>query len=130
SDAATTRAPPRRPLRLAWLVANPALLPRHTAPILEEAGYDVISAYDGDEGVRLALARRPDLIMSDLEMPKRDGYALCKELKQDPRTASIPILLCSAMGEAHDLERGFDAGADDYLVKPVVAADPASRVLA
>src|SRR5262249_4837138 len=128
SDAATTRAPPRRPLRLAWLVANPALLPRHTAPILEEAGYDVISAYDGDEGLRLALSRRPDLVMSDLEMPKRDGYSLCKELKQDRRTASIPVLLCSAMGEAADLEKGFDAGADDYLVKPVLPEELITRV--
>src|SRR5262249_51154177 len=128
SDAATTRAPPRRPLRLAWLVANPALLPRHTAPILEEAGYDVISAYDGDEGLRLALSRRPDLVMSDLEMPKRDGYSLCKELKQDRRTVSVRVVLCWAMGEAADLEKGFDAGADDYLVKPVVPEELVTRV--
>jgi CheY-like chemotaxis protein/class 3 adenylate cyclase len=116
----------RRPLVL--LVDDSSLIHRHTAPILEAAGYEVLSAYDGDEGLRLALSRRPDLVITDLEMPGRDGYALCRTLKEDPRTGSIPVVLCSALGQAHDLERGFDVGADDYLVKPVVPEELESRV--
>jgi CheY-like chemotaxis protein/class 3 adenylate cyclase len=127
-DIAMTLETATRSRPLVLVVDDSTLIHRHTAPILEEAGYDVVSAYDGEEGLRLALGRRPDLVMSDLEMPKRDGYSLCKELKQDRRTASIPVLLCSAMGEAADLEKGFDAGADDYLVKPVVPEELVTRV--
>ena len=127
-DIAMTLETATRQRPLVLIVDDSTLIHRHTAPILEEAGHDVISAYDGEEGLRLARARRPDLVMSDLEMPVRDGYSLCKELKSDRRTASIPVLLCSAMGEAADLEKGFDAGADDYLVKPVVPEELVTRV--
>src|SRR5690606_27864561 len=105
-----------RARRLVLLADDSPLIHHPTVPILEEDGYEVRSAYDGTEAVALACATPPDLVITDVEMPGLDGYGVCKALKDDPRTAHVPVLICSSLGEAADLERGFDAGADDYLV--------------
>ncbi len=122
---ATTRAK-----RLILLADDSPLIHRHTVPILEDDGYEVRSAYDGAEALVLARAHQPDLVITDVEMPKLDGYGVCKALKEDPITAHLPVLICSSLGEAADLERGFDAGADDYLVKPVIPEELSTRVRA
>ncbi|MBS1118938.1 MAG: adenylate/guanylate cyclase [Deltaproteobacteria bacterium] len=122
---ATTRAK-----RLILLADDSPLIHRHTVPILEDDGYEVRSAYDGAEAITLARAHQPDLVITDVEMPKLDGYGVCKALKNDPATAHVPVLICSSLGEATDLERGFDAGADDYLVKPVIPEELSTRVRA
>ncbi|MCP4449643.1 MAG: response regulator [Myxococcales bacterium] len=116
-----------RAKRLILIVDDSQLIHSLTPPILEEAGYEVASAYDGAEGLKLARERRPDLIISDVEMPKMDGYELCRLVKEDPNTAHIPVLISSTLGESQDLERGFDAGADDYMVKPVIAVELLTR---
>jgi CheY-like chemotaxis protein len=122
---ATTRA-----RKLILLADDSPLIHRHTVPILEDEGYEVRSAADGAEARELARALCPDLVITDVEMPGLDGYALCKALKSDPASAHVPVLICSSLGEAADLERGFDAGADDYLVKPVLAEELSTRVRA
>ena len=122
---ATTRAK-----RLIVLADDSPMIHRHTLPILEDDGYEVRSAYDGVEALVLVRAHQPDLVITDVEMPKLDGYGVCKALKQDPTTAHLPVLICSSLGEATDLERGFDAGADDYLVKPVIPEELSTRVRA
>ncbi|MBA3392116.1 MAG: response regulator [Deltaproteobacteria bacterium] len=122
---ATTRAK-----KLIILADDSPLIHRHTVPILEDDGYDVISANDGAEAVELAKLHKPDLVITDVEMPKLDGYGVCKALKGDPASAHVPVLICSTLGEAADLERGFDAGADDYLVKPVIPEELSTRVRA
>ncbi len=122
---ATTRAK-----KLILLADDSPLIHRHTVPILEDDGYEVRSAYDGAEAIELARAHQPDLVITDVEMPKLDGYGVCKALKDDPATAHVPVLICSSLGEATDLERGFDAGADDYLVKPVIPEELSTRVRA
>lgn len=122
---ATTRAK-----KLVLLADDSPLIHRHTTPILEDEGYEVLAAYDGDEALALAQLHHPDLVITDVEMPRRDGYAVCKALKADPATAHLPVLICSSLGEAADLERGFDAGADDYLVKPVLPEELSTRVRA
>ena len=115
--------------RLRILLADDsALIHRHTLPILEEAGYDVVEAFDGKEALELFRRDPPDLLLTDVEMPFVDGYDLCRSAKADIETAHIPVVMCSSLGEAADLERGFDAGADDYLVKPVVPEDLVSRL--
>ncbi len=121
----TTRAK-----RLIVLADDSPLIHRHTVPILEDDGYEVVSAYDGEEAIALARAQRPDLVITDVEMPKLDGYGVCKALKSDPGMAHVPVLICSSLGQATDLERGFDAGADDYLVKPVIPEELSTRVRA
>lgn len=110
------------------LVDDSPLIHRHTVPILEDAGYEVLSARDGAEGLALVRERRVDLVITDVEMPRMDGYELCRSIKSDPRTAHLPVLISSTLGEAADLERGFDAGADDYLVKPVLPEELTTRV--
>jgi adenylate cyclase len=110
------------------LVDDSPLIHRHTVPILEDAGYEVLAAHDGAEGLALVQSRRVDLVITDVEMPAMDGYALCKAIKSDAATAHLPVLISSTLGEAADLERGFDAGADDYLVKPVLPEELQTRV--
>ena len=122
---ATTRAK-----KLVVLADDSSLIHRHTVPILEEGGYEVVSAHDGVEALEVIRARRPDLVITDVEMPRLDGYGVCKALKEDEDTAHLPVLICSTLGEAADLERGFDAGADDYLVKPVIPEELLTRVRA
>ncbi|HET9627424.1 MAG TPA: response regulator [Kofleriaceae bacterium] len=122
---ATTRAK-----KLILLADDSPLIHRHTVPILEDEGYDVRSAHDGAEAIALARQIAPDLVITDVEMPEVDGYGVCKALKADPATAHVPVLICSSLGEAADLERGFDAGADDYLVKPVLPEELSTRVRA
>ncbi len=113
--------------KLVLLVDDSQMIHRHTVPILKDAGYAVLSAFDGAEGLRVALKQSPDLIITDVEMPKMDGYELCRALKDNASTAHVPVLISSTLGESSDLERGFDAGADDYLVKPVIAVELLTR---
>ena len=80
--------------------------------------YSVIEASNGEEGVQLALEETPDLIISDIMMPKKDGIQLCTELKSHPATNHIPIILLTARASKKDKFKGLDHGADDYLTKP------------
>jgi len=117
-----------RTKQLVLLVDDSQMIHRHTVPLLIDEGYEVVSAEDGAEGLKLARSRMPDLIITDIEMPKIDGYELCKTLKEDEDTAHIPVLIASSLGEVQDLERGFDCGADDYLIKPVIPEELITRV--
>ncbi|MEM9490728.1 MAG: response regulator, partial [Myxococcota bacterium] len=114
--------------KLILLADDSPLIHRHTVPILEDEGYEVLSAGDGAEALRLARTRRPDLVITDIEMPELDGYQVCAALKSDDDTSHIPVLISSTLGEAADLERGFDVGADDYLIKPVQPEELLTRV--
>lgn len=93
--------------------------------ILEHSGYTVIEAWDGEEGIRLARERMPDLILMDISIPKIDGYEATQVLKADAGTARIPIVALTAHATPQDRERAADAGCDAYLAKPV----PPRRVL-
>lgn len=112
------------------LVDDSDLIHRHTRPILQAEGYQVVEAGDGEEALRLCAEQSFDLVLTDVEMPKLDGWEVCRRLKQDPKTAHLPVVICSSLGEASDLEKGFDLGADEYLVKPVVPEELVSRLQA
>jgi CheY-like chemotaxis protein len=112
------------------LVDDSDLIHRHTRPILQAEGYEVVEAWDGEEALALCAKRLPDLILTDVEMPKLDGWELCRRIKQDPKTEHVPVVICSSLGAAADLERGFDLGADEYLVKPVVPEELVGRLQA
>jgi len=112
------------------LVDDSDLIHRHTRPILQAEGYEVVEAWDGEQALVLCAERRFDLILTDVEMPKLDGWELCRRIKQDPKLLHTPVVICSSLGEASDLERGFDLGADEYLVKPVVPEELVSRLQA
>ena len=90
---------------------------------LASKGYKVSVAFSGEEALAQVRDEVPDLVVSDLMMPGMDGYELCRRLRRDPATAEIPIILLTSMGKISDKETGFEAGADDYLVKPVIPAE-------
>jgi DNA-binding response OmpR family regulator len=85
---------------------------------LERDGYEVLSAPDGETALDLALARPPDLALLDVMMPRLDGYEVTRRLRAHGPTATIPIILLTARVQEPDVERGFEAGADDYVTKP------------
>ena len=92
--------------------------------MLESKGYEVGKAYDGIEGDEAIKKRRPDLVVLDVMMPRKDGYVLCGELKRDAATRDIPVILLTAVGEAvptttYTHADGMATEADDYIPKPV-----------
>lgn len=80
--------------------------------------YTVLEARNGQDGVDVAFKEEPDLILCDVMMPVKDGYDACRELKSDPRTSQIPIVMLTAKVESEDVITGIEAGADDYITKP------------
>ena len=97
---------------------------------LERAGYEVVQARNGEEAVQLALARRPDLAVIDVMMPRIDGYEATRQLRRQEETSRMPIILLTARVQEEDIARGFDAGADDYVRKPFSPQELGSRVQA
>jgi two-component system phosphate regulon response regulator PhoB len=97
---------------------------------LERAGYVVFKAHDGIEGTEVAKRERPDLIVLDLMLPGRDGYAVFRELRRDSRTVAIPVIMLTARAQTEDRIQGLEAGADDYLTKPFSPKELMLRVQA
>ena len=85
---------------------------------LEAAGYDVLSANDGEAARELILATLPDLVVLDIMMPKMDGLEVLAALKAEPQTKEIPVVMLTARASDTDLWEGWDAGADYYITKP------------
>jgi DNA-binding response OmpR family regulator len=85
---------------------------------LEKHGFQVIIAYDGEEGLKQAEAENPDLILLDVMLPSIDGFAVCKKLKENEKFKDTPILMFTAKGLSSDIEKGEACGADEYIVKP------------
>ena len=81
--------------------------------------FDVITATSGAEGIQKAEAQSPDIILLDVMMPGMDGFETCQRLKNNPATAHIPVVMVTALTDATDRVRGLEAGADDFLSKPV-----------
>lgn len=86
--------------------------------VVREEGYSVITAVDGEAALRLAKAEMPDLVLLDVMMPKMNGMEVCQELKSDPATARIHVLLLTAMGQERDMREGIECGANEYMTKP------------
>jgi two-component system cell cycle response regulator DivK len=97
---------------------NPANM-KLTSLLLHSAGHNVLPAVDAESGLRLALTEQPDLILMDIQLPGMDGLAATALLKQDPATASIPVIALSALAMKADKERSQTAGCDAYIVKPL-----------
>ncbi len=85
---------------------------------LHAEGFDVFSAHSGEEAFNLALKETPDLIILDVMMPGQSGIETCRKLKQDERTAKIPVILLTAKSTRADREAGLAAGASEYITKP------------
>lgn len=85
--------------------------------IIQQEGYNMISALDGDLGIKLAREKHPDMILLDLVLPKRDGFDVLRSLKQDEQTKSIPIIVLTNLGEMENIDKAIELGATTYLVK-------------
>jgi two-component system alkaline phosphatase synthesis response regulator PhoP len=97
---------------------DPSVL-RATSYILEKEGYEVISAQNGLEGLKMAKDSNPDLLLLDVMLPGIDGFEICHSLRGEPKTADLPILMFSAKGQESDKATGLKVGADEYITKPV-----------
>ena len=86
---------------------------------LTKAHHEVITAADGISGVHEARENIPDLILLDILMPRMNGYEACKILKRDESTKHIPIFILSTKGQIQDMDKAFQAGADNYIIKPI-----------
>lgn len=96
--------------------------------LLLRDGYTVHTADNGATALELVRQQQPDLVLSDVLMPKLDGFDLCRQLKSADATRLIPVVLVTSLGESEDRIRGIEAGADDFVTKPVNAAELRARV--
>jgi DNA-binding response OmpR family regulator len=113
---------------LVLLADDDVLLHRVLAFKVAQQNWRMMSAYDGNECLRLAQAERPSLIILDGMMPVLDGFATLRELRRLPETASIPVLMLSARNRETDVVGALDEGANDYLTKPFSPAELLARV--
>ena len=95
---------------------------------LEDSDYDIEQAEDGYTAMDMIAADKPDLLILDVMMPKISGFEVCKKLKNDPKTADMPIIMVTALSEMGDIERAIDCGTDDFLSKPVNRIELLARV--
>lgn len=95
---------------------------------LSHAGYEVITAYDGEKALQLIKENAFDLILLDVRMPKLTGYEVCERIKSDKKTRFIPVVMLTALAEVEDKVKGLETGADDFLTKPVDMNELLARV--
>ncbi|MDQ6670592.1 MAG: response regulator [Chloroflexota bacterium] len=104
--------------RLVLLVDDDPGLRRLIATTLGTDHFKLLQAVDGEEALRVARQQHPDLVLLDVNMPKLDGFEVCRHLKSEPETSAIKVVILSARGADVDRARGREAGADDYFIKP------------
>lgn len=98
--------------------------------MLRQESFEVISAEDGEQALAAARAHHPNVILLDIEMPRMHGYDVCRELKADPRTQDIPVIMVTAKGQQEERVRGLAVGADDFVTKPFSPRDLLQRLRA
>ncbi len=120
---------PERPARVLIAEDNPQgaeLLDAY----LGDSGWEVATAFDGEETLQKVRDWRPNLILLDIMMPKISGFEVCKRLKADPVTRNIAVLMITALDQTADVERAVEAGTDDFLTKPINQAELLRRMQA
>lgn len=108
---------------------NPQILELIEA-YLEPLGVEITTAADGQAALSAIESAPPDLVLLDIMMPRRSGYEVCRQLKEDDRYRDIPVIMVTALNEVGDLERARECGADDFLTKPVNKMELLARVQA
>ena len=109
------------------LVEDDARIRRVLQIALRDDGYRVLEAPDGSTALDLVGSDRVDVVVLDLMLPDIDGFEVCRRIR---RTSDVPVIVASAKGDSHDIVAGLEAGADDYVVKPVVAKEISARIRA
>jgi DNA-binding response OmpR family regulator len=97
---------------------------------LRFAGYEVVTAANGEEAVALAPKENPDLILMDVRMPRMTGYDACRILKANPEMKDIPVVFLSAKGQESEIQTGLEVGAEEYMLKPFAPDQLTERVRA
>lgn len=95
---------------------------------LDDFECETLAAHDGIEALETIAQRQPDLVLLDVMMPKMSGFEVCRRLKSNPETQTIPIIMVTALNEFGDIERGIDSGTDDFVSKPVNRLELLTRV--
>ncbi|PIR65783.1 MAG: DNA-binding response regulator [Candidatus Omnitrophica bacterium CG10_big_fil_rev_8_21_14_0_10_43_8] len=95
---------------------------------MKMAGFEVLTAANGEKALELSREEKPDLIILDLMLPKIDGWEVCEQLRQDAVTKDIPVIMLTARTQIEDKLKGFEAGADDYVTKPFSPRELVARV--
>lgn len=95
---------------------------------LSSVGHEVVAVADGPAALSSASERPPDIVILDVSMPGMSGFDVCRALRQNQATAAVPVLLLTAKAQEADIQTGFGAGADDYIVKPFSPRELVSRV--
>lgn len=95
---------------------------------LENEGFEISTAYSGEEAIKKALTESPDLILLDVMMPEMSGFEVCKRISENEKTREIPIILLTALVEPKDIKEGFQAGAYDYIKKPFNKVELIARI--
>src|SRR5258705_317711 len=96
--------------------------------ILEPLGYEVLEAADGEEALASIGREAPDIVLLDIQMPKMDGYTVCRTIKHDPKTRLVPVVIVTSLDQIPDKVKAVELGADDYLAKPVNITELTTRV--
>jgi DNA-binding response OmpR family regulator len=96
--------------------------------ILQRQGYLVATAINGMQGITMARTEQPDLVLLDVMMPDLDGYQVCSQIRLNPDTANVPIIMFTAKSQVEDKVAGYDAGVDDYITKPIHPAELAAHI--
>lgn len=96
--------------------------------ILDMEGYEVHTARDGDEALEVAERVRPDLILLDINMPRKDGYEVCRILREREDMAGIKVIMLTAKGQTLERKKGLEVGADEYVTKPFSADELLSAI--
>lgn len=96
--------------------------------ILDQAGYDILTASSGPEARELAARRRPDLVLLDILMPGEDGFSVCRSLKQAPATQGVPVIFISGLSGTADKAAAMELGAADFIMKPFSRQEILDRV--
>lgn len=96
--------------------------------ILEMEGYEVHTARDGEEALEVAEKERPDLILLDINMPRKDGYEVCRLLREKKELAGTRVIMLTAKGQALERKKGIEVGADEYVTKPFSAEDLLEKI--
>ncbi len=92
--------------------------------------FELLQAVDGEDALKIAREQHPELVLLDVNMPKLDGFEVCRQLKTEPDTSSIKVVILSARGADTDRARGREAGADDYFIKPFSPVQLLNKVYA
>jgi DNA-binding response OmpR family regulator len=112
------------------LVDDDDMLRKMTEILLSKQGFEVLTAENGDKAIQQLKVMHPDVILMDVMMPDMDGFSVCREIKANPVTAGIPIVMLTALDNPENKVKGLEGGADDYISKPFEIAELTAKIKA